>query len=223
MRLNKFIALHTGVSRREADLMIEKGEVSVNDQTAILGAQVSEDDTVKINNEPLSHDTEYVYLALNKPVGYVCSRRSQGDNQTIYDILPSEYHPLKTVGRLDRDSSGLILMTNDGDYAQQMTHPSYRKTKKYIVKLNRPLEPLHQQMISDHGVNLDDGASKFMLEKITEDRIKWNVLMSEGRNRQIRRTFSALGYSVVELHRTDFGPYSLGGLGKGEFELVRKK
>lgn len=223
MRLNKFIALHTGVSRREADLLIEKGAVSINGEVASLGAQVADSDLIAIDGAPVAHDTQYVYLALNKPVGYVCSRRAQGDSPTIYDILPSEYHALKTVGRLDRDSSGLILLTNDGDYAQQMTHPSYRKSKKYIVKLNRPLEPLHQQMISDHGVVLDDGASKLMLERITDDRIKWTVIMSEGRNRQIRRTFSALGYTVKELHRTEFGPYALGSLGEGKFEIVEKR
>lgn len=222
MRLNKYIALHTGVSRREADLLIEKGSVSIDGETASLGAQVTDAASVTVNGEPVTGNTKFVYLMLNKPVGYVCSRSAQGGAQTVYDLLPIEYRSLKTVGRLDRDSSGLILLTNDGDYAQQMTHPSYGKTKKYIVKLNRPLEPLHQQMISDHGVNLDDGSSKLVLERITDDRIKWNVMMSEGRNRQIRRTFNVLGYTVKELNRTDFGKYTLGNLDQGKYKTVDK-
>ena len=153
-------------------------------------------------------------------MGYVCSRRAQGDSPTIYELLPTEYRKLKTVGRLDRDSSGLILLTNDGDFAQRMTHPSYRKIKQYDVVLDRPLEPLHQQMISDFGVDLDDGKSQLTLERQSDDRTEWQVTMSEGRNRQIRRTFTAVGYTVIALHRTKFGNYSLDELASGKFKEV---
>ncbi|RYX78032.1 rRNA pseudouridine synthase, partial [bacterium] len=130
---------------------------------------------------------------------------------------------LKPVGRLDRDSSGLILLTNDGDFAYEMTHPKFIKTKIYQVTLGHDLEPLHQQMISDHGINLEDGVSKLQLERRSDDERKtWTVTMHEGRNRQIRRTFSSLGYDVIKLHRTDFGPYTLGNLESGKLEIVTK-
>lgn len=223
VRLNKYIALHTGTSRREADELIEKGKVTINGDLAVMGARVRPEDTVAINNKSLGNQTELQYIMLHKPVGYVCSRKQQGESPTIYELLPAEYHALKPVGRLDRDSSGLILLSNDGDFAQRMTHPSYSKVKKYEVALDRALEPLHQQMINDFGVDLEDGKSQLTLERRTDDRDEWTVTMSEGRNRQIRRTFAAVGYTVTALHRTDFGPYTLGGLAPGKFELTVAK
>ena len=222
VRLNKFIALHAGLSRREADEMIRKGHVTINGQRAIMGGRVNFDDVVEVHGEKINNQTAFIYLMLNKPIGYVCSRRQQGDNPTIYDILPDQYHTLKPVGRLDRDSSGLILLTNDGDFAQQMTHPSYKKIKRYDVSLDKPLEPLHQQMISDFGVNLDDGTSQLTLERQSDNRLDWTVTMSEGRNRQIRRTFAAIGYVVTKLHRSNFGLYNLGDLQPGNFAIVEK-
>ena len=219
-RLNKFLALHLGISRRQADNLIEKGIVRVNDMPAVLGARIQETDEVFVGDKPVNTKTAFVYLALHKPAGYVCSRRRQGDSPTVYELLPADYQRLKTVGRLDRDSSGLILLTNDGDFAQRMTHPSYRKIKQYDVVLDRPLEPLHQQMISDFGVDLDDGKSQLTLERQSDDRTEWQVTMSEGRNRQIRRTFTAVGYTVIALHRTKFGDYTLGDLESGAFSVV---
>ena len=122
--------------------------------------QVNGGDKVAVSGQPISGKTELVYIAFNKPRGYVCSRRAQGDTPTIYDILPSEYRQLKTVGRLDKDSSGLLILTNDGDFAQSMTHPSNYKVKRYEIALNEPLQPLHQQMISDFGIELPDGAKQ---------------------------------------------------------------
>ncbi len=125
---------------------------------------------------------------------------------------------LKPVGRLDKNTSGLILLTNDGTFAHQMTHPSFHKAKVYEVMLNAPLQPLHQQMISDHGVMLDDGKRQFELTRQRDgDDQSWTITMSEGRNRQIRRTFIALGYTVVTLHRTTFGSYTLGDLSEGKY------
>lgn len=220
VRLNKFLALHAGLSRRDSDEFIAKGRVKINGKTAIIGGRVEPDDVVTLDGWEVAAETAYQYLMLHKPVGYVCSRKQQGDSPTIYSLVPDEFHALKPVGRLDRDSSGLILLTNDGDFAQRMTHPSYRKVKRYEVSVDRPLEPLHQQMISDFGVDLDDGKSQLILERQSDDRQDWTVTMSEGRNRQIRRTFAALGYAVTKLHRTDFGPYSLGSLPAGDFEKV---
>ena len=218
MRLNKFIALSLGVSRRKADELIEQGKILVNGDRAVLGRQISQSDTVLHNSQEL-HIQPKKLILLHKPVGYLCSRASQGGAPTIYELLPKSLHHLKPVGRLDKDSSGLILLTNDGDFAHQMTHPSFYKMKRYLVTLDQPLQPLHRQMINDFGVQLPDGPSRLTLERQHDgDDRRWIVQMSEGRNRQIRRTFAALGYTVKKLHRTDFGSYSLGGMKRGEFQ-----
>jgi len=221
-RLNKHLALQLGVSRREADALIEKGKVTINGSPATLGARFQEGDTIAVADTPLvSAAVAYQYVALNKPAGYVCSRKPQGDSPTVYELLPANFHSLKLVGRLDRNSSGIILLTNDGDFAYRMTHPKFAKTKVYSVRLDADLEPLHQQMISDYGVQLEDGPSKLSLERLRDDsRKEWRVTMSEGRNRQIRRTFSSLGYEVKKLHRTNFGNYSVGDMKPGTYELV---
>ncbi|MBR6134024.1 rRNA pseudouridine synthase [Candidatus Saccharibacteria bacterium] len=221
IRLNKYIATNFGVSRREADELIAAGRVKINDKKAEIGMRAHEGDTITVDGRNIL-EQEPVYLALHKPVGYVCSRKKQGDTPTLYDLLPKKYQVLKTVGRLDKDSSGLILLTNDGDFAFQMTHPKFSKTKLYTVEIDRDLEPLHQQMIADFGIQLPDGRSQMGLSKIGESRKKWDVSISEGRNRQIRRTFEALGYKVVSLHRYKFGPYELSGLPEGEFTEVKK-
>ena len=221
IRLNKHLALQLGVSRRQADDLIARGSVRINDTTAILGSRFKPGDIISVNGEKVADNTAYEYLAFNKPAGYVCSRKQQGDNPTIYDIIPIKYHHLKPVGRLDRDSSGLILLSNDGNFAFNMTHPSFAKTKIYNVRLEHDLSPLHQQMINDHGINLDDGRSQLKIERMNEaDRKSWIVTMTERRNRQIRRTFGALGYTVKKLRRTNFGNYALGDIKTGEFEIV---
>lgn len=220
-RLNKFLAFELGCSRREADAMIEQGRVNINDTTAQLGARFLPSDRITIDGEPLQKSTQTTTLAFHKPVGYVSSRKKQGDSETIYALLPSKLHHLKPVGRLDRDSSGLLLLTNDGDLAYHMTHPKFHKTKIYEVTLDHTLAPLHRQMISDFGVMLPDGKSKFELERLHDgDDTAWRITMSEGRNRQIRRTFAALGYTVVHLHRLSFGDYSLGDIKPGEYKAV---
>ena len=218
IRLNKFLAERLGVSRREADDLIAAGKVLINNRPAVLGAKIDKNDKVCYNDKIVPFDTEFLYLAFNKPVGYVCSRRAQGEAPTLYELLPEDYQKLKTVGRLDKDSSGLILLTNDGDFAFQMTHPKFHKEKIYEVELDRPLEPLHQQMISDYGVMLDDGPSSFT---VIHDNNIYTVVLSEGRNRQIRRTFAALGYRVTKLHRIQFGKYQLSGLKPGKYVIIK--
>lgn len=224
-RLNKFLALQLGISRRQADELISSGKISINGKKAELGARFLDSDEIKLGDKIISSKKqEFVYLLMNKPRGYVCSRKKQGENETIYAILPKKYHSLKPVGRLDKDSSGLLLLTNDGDFAFRMTHPKFRKIKEYLVELDAPLAPLHQQMIADFGINLPDGKSQFGLERIDDERKKWKVSMSEGRNRQIRRTFAAVGYEVCELHRTVFGVYFLPeDLPSSEFIEVSEK
>lgn len=218
MRINKFVALCTGMSRRAADAAIAEGRVLVNNQPPTTGRAITETDTVTLDSRVITPPVNTTTIMLNKPAGYVVSRDGQG-SKTVYDILPEEFQQLKPVGRLDKDSSGLLLLTNDGNLANELTHPSNRKLKIYEVTLKQPLQPLHRQMISDFGVELEDGLSKFELERKTEDDRDWIVRMSEGRNRQIRRTFDALGYGVIKLHRTHFGPYHLIDLGSGKYVL----
>ena len=218
-RLNKFLAERLGISRREADEIISDGKVTVDGKIAQLGVKIDKNNKVCYNNKIVPQQAEYLYIMFHKPVGYVCSRRAQDSAPTLYELLPQKYQHLKTVGRLDKDSSGLILLTNDGDFAFQMTHPKFRKTKVYEVELNRALEPLHQQMISDYGVMLDDGPSQFKV--IKDEQNRYIVTLTEGRNRQIRRTFAVLGYKVTKLHRTHFGKYELGNLAPEKYVIIK--
>lgn len=221
LRLNKHLALSLGISRREADNLISQDKVQINGTVATLGARFKNGDDIAVNGKKIAPKTEFLYIAMNKPTGYVCSRRQQGDRPTIYELLPKNLHHLKTVGRLDCDSSGLILLTNNGDFTYQMTHPSFYKIKIYNVRLENNLQPLHQQMISDYGVTLEDGPSKLQLERMSEtDSKSWIVTMHEGRNRQIRRTFGSLGYTIEKLHRTNFGNYALGDIQAGKYNFI---
>lgn len=200
--------------------MIAAGRITIDGQRATIGNQVTDDSTVSLDGKPLQTQAKLTIL-FNKPIGYVCSRRQQGDIPTIYSLLPEKYRSLKSAGRLDADSSGLLIMTNDGDLAHQLMHPSFHKQKTYLATLDRELEPLHQQMIADIGVNLEDGTSQLGLMRLSDDnRKEWQVTMGEGRNRQVRRTFAALGYTVTKLHRTNLGNYSLGDIPSGKFKTV---
>lgn len=220
MRINKYIALYTGLSRRAADDAIAHNRVHVNGQLPQPGADITDNDQVMLDGSVITPTVKTTTIMLNKPAGYVVSRDGQG-SKTIYDLLPADMHHLKPVGRLDKDSSGLLLLTNDGQLAHELTHPSYRKTKIYEVIIDAPLAPLHRQMINDHGIELDDGPSRLTLERLRDgDDTSWIVTMHEGRNRQIRRTFYALGYRVDRLHRTQFGLYRLGQLGPGKHQIV---
>lgn len=225
VRLNKYIAQNLAIGRRQADYYIERGRVTINGKPAQLGDRidplvdaVAVDDTIMTTEQT----ADFSYLALNKPVGYVCSRKQQGDAETIYALLPKDYHHLKPVGRLDKDSSGLILLTNDGDFTHRMTHPSFVKIKRYEVSLSKALEPLHRQMIVEHGIELEDGNSQFMIERINDgDEKQWLITMHEGKNRQIRRTFASLGYSINKLHRVQFGNYTLDDLRTKSYSEIK--
>lgn len=210
VRINKFVALASGLSRRAADAAIEQGRVFVDGRPPVVGQTITGDHVVTLDGKRLHAPQTLRTIIMHKPVGVVVSRNGQG-SKTIYDLLPPELHNLKPIGRLDKDSSGLLLLTDDGALAHELTHPRFAKTKIYEIKLDKPLEPLHRQMISDHGVQLNDGPSKLQLEKLNGNPATWKIIMREGRNRQIRRTFAALGYTVTTLHRVQFGPYILKG------------
>lgn len=212
-RLNKYLAHTVGFSRRQADEQIALGTVLINGRPAQLGAIIQPGrDTITIANKHIEHTPKrYQYVLLNKPTGYVCSRRQQGDTPTIYSLLPIEYQNLKVAGRLDKDSCGLVLLTDDGDTIFKLTHPKFAKQKVYIVGLNKPLKPSDKIKIED-GVRLEDGSSCFKIAKPSTQYPKPNtykITMHEGRNRQIRRTFKALGYTVTHLERIKLGPYRL--------------
>ena len=225
-RLNKFIALALGISRREADTMVGQGKVRINNLPARIGQHVSASDDVRVGDKKLK-TADYQYILLHKPSGYVCSRKQQGDTPTIYSLLPSDLSHLKPVGRLDKDSSGLLILTNDGDFAHRMTHPKFRKSKIYEIEIDKPLSEKDFRKITEIGVDIGElKLSKFQLvarhqsSVISKTTIQepsdwrlgtkdWSVTLREGRNRQIRRTFSALGYEVIRLHRTAFGNFSL--------------
>ncbi len=212
MRLNRYVALATGLSRRAADAAISEQRVRVNDHIGQLGQEVSPEDKVTLDGKLCSIANAPTTVILNKPAGYVCSRDGQG-SKTIYDLLPRELHHLKPVGRLDKNSSGLLLLTNDGKLAHQLTHPSFQKEKVYLIELDKPLAEQARDEV-ERGVQLEDGISRL---KLNGNGRNWTVHMSEGRNRQIRRTFDALGFKVTKLHRTRFGSYVLGNIAEGTY------
>lgn len=218
MRINRFIAAATGVSRREADKLIQGRKIFINDLPAQLTDHVTSIDKVYLSKKQLFLPLAYSTILLNKPVGYVVSRDGQG-SRTVYDLLPPELSHLKTVGRLDKDSSGLLVLTDNGQLAHELTHPKFEKNKVYEIQLNRPLRPEDADSI-ETGVRLDDGVSKLLVSFDGINPKALRVTMQEGRNRQIRRTFSALNYTVKKLHRTQFGQYKLGVLKAGEYETV---
>ena len=215
MRINQFVAHATGCSRRHADELIAGRRVHLNDTPAELGAEVGESDVVSLDGTPLTLPI-YQTIMLHKPTGYVTSRRQQGSAATIYELLPPELHELKPVGRLDKDSSGLLILTNDGERAQRWQHPSAGKWKHYEVGLDRALSASDQAKL-ESGVELTDGLSRLNLSGSGR---KYTVQLQEGRNRQIRRSFAALGYEVVQLHRTEFGALQLGQLAGGRWRVL---
>jgi 23S rRNA pseudouridine2605 synthase len=204
MRINRYIAHSTGMSRRAADQAILEGRVQLNGAAPQPGTDVSDTDTVTFDHTVLTLPETFQTIILNKPTGYVVSREGQGA-KTIYELLPPELHALKPVGRLDKDSSGLLLLTNNGTLAQELTHPSHQKKKVYIVHLDKPLTSQAAEEITT-GVQLEDGTSQLGLKG---SGTSWVVSMYEGRNRQIRRTFAQLNYNVIHLHRIRFGEYAL--------------
>jgi 23S rRNA pseudouridine2605 synthase len=216
MRLNQYIARATGVSRRSADRLITAGDILVNNKLPLLGQTVQSSDNVSQNGRVLSLPDRQMVIAIHKPTGYICSRNGQG-SATIYQLLPKKYHHLKSVGRLDKDSSGLLILTSDGQLSHQLTHPSFKKTKTYLVRLAKPLSQADLKKLS-LGVNLEDGQSVLHVSVYDVKNNCYEVRMNEGRNRQIRRTFLAINNQVIELRRTGFGPYDLGNLAIGQYQ-----
>lgn len=212
-RLNKFISNSGYCSRREADKFIETGNVTINGKRAELGARVLPRQKVLVNGHLIVHDIEPVYIALNKPVGVV-STTDPKDPDNIIDFISHE-HRIFPIGRLDKDSQGLILLTNDGDIVNKILRAGNNHEKEYIVTLDRPFDSAFLQGMANGVPILDRVTRKCKLEKINDYTFK--ITMTQGLNRQIRRMCEYFSYDVVKLERIKVLNIELGKLGQGNW------
>lgn len=219
MRLQKYLAMSGVASRRASEKLIAEGHVSVNGITVTeMGVQVSETDKVTVDGEAVHLETEKHYLAYNKPIGEVTTVSDPEGRATVMDKFRDYPVRLYPVGRLDYDSEGLLLLTNDGEMMQHVLHPSHEVEKQYLVKVSNHLseEALHQLA---SGVQLDDGrlTSPAKVRLIRHEAFDSVVLITihEGRYRQVRRMMEAVGHQVVALRRVGFGPVYLNDLPRG--------
>jgi 23S rRNA pseudouridine2604 synthase len=213
MRLNKYIS-ETGVcSRREADKWIEAGRVTCNGQPAALGTQVAEGDEVRIDGELIGQKKKQVYLALNKPVGIICTTEPHMEDNIIDHVgFPERIFP---VGRLDRDSEGLILLTNDGDIVNEILRSENNHEKEYVVTVDRPITDLSLEMLAA-GVKIRGEVTKrSMVTRVNPQTFR--IVLTQGLNRQIRRMCSALGYRAQRLQRVRIMNIQLGNLKTGQW------
>ena len=212
MRIARALALAGIAARRKCEVFILEGLVTVNGETVRdLGRQVEPDkDEIRFRGKPLSSEPP-VYFLLHKPAGYTTTASDPHAEKTVFELLPPEIKArLFPVGRLDRDSTGLLLFTNDGDLANRLTHPRYGVGKWYEVTLDRPLDPRARARVL-RGVPLEEGPARAeRVEAVSARTVR--LLLREGRKREIRRIFQQVGYRVEALCRTDFGPLKLGSL-----------
>jgi len=198
-RINKYLAESGYCSRREADRLIKAGQVFINDVPAKLGDRVGEDDKVNVEGRSKPQHNPPVYILFHKPVGVITtSDRSKENNIFDYIDFPKRIFP---VGRLDVASSGLLLLTNDGPLANRLMHPRYEHEKEYVVTIDRPLEKLDLGKLQN-GVKLDNGEKTLPAKVRKMKPNKFAIILKEGKNRQIRRMCTALGYEVTSLMRT---------------------
>lgn len=221
MRLQKFIASSGLVSRRKAEELIVAGRVMVNDQMVTkLGTSVNPDrDVVVVNGERVSPPKSFRYLAFHKPVGIVCTRAQYKNEKTVYDLVP-DVRDLVIVGRLDKDSSGLIVLTNDGELVNQLTHPRYEHTKEYEVRTAKPFESEAIAKLQ-RGVKLQEGWARFDKLTVIEPTLIRGVL-HQGWKRQIRRMVGEVGGHITELKRIRFNNLELGDVEPGAWIEVKR-
>lgn len=231
VRVQKAIADRGIASRREAEAWIEEGRVTVNGEQISLGDKcLPGDDVITVDGNSLPRqEPEKVVLAMNKPKGIVCTNDDPHAKRTVFDLLPVDFAAkrLFCVGRLDKDSEGLLLLTNDGHLKQQLTHPSYNVVKKYAVEIDKPLREADIRKLI-RGIQWE--GERLAIEKVfpTGSRTKKNwkqleVTMHHGKKREIRRLFYAFGYEVKRLQRTQIGQFALKGIPKGQFKLLGKR
>lgn len=219
MRINKFLAYCGVASRRGADQLINDGVVKINGRVCSLGDEVDIScDMVVVNSKPVNMIKKYDYYIMNKPKGYVCTVKDNRGRKTVMDLLPNNDKRLFPVGRLDYDTEGLLLLTNDGDLTYKLTHPKNEVPKTYLVKTEKPIS--NEDLIKlRSGVYIDGVKTKkcnIRLNETTKEGFKLYVTITEGRNRQIRKMFEAVNNNVDFLKRIKIGELTLTGLNRGE-------
>ena len=220
MRLNRFLAAAGVGSRRKCDELIAAGRVTINGRVCTdFSAQPSERDHVKVNGK-LVHLEHEMTIALHKPVGFVSTRSDPNARDTIFDLLPPKFPRLFNIGRLDAQSEGLLILTNNGDLAQELTHPRFKIEKEYEVTLDRQWDSALTQKLL-HGIFLGgQRAQMARVHSIGPTRVR--VVLRQGINQQIRRMFYAVGYEVKRLVRVRIGNLRLGDLPRGQWRILSK-
>ena len=225
VRLNKYIARSGVTSRRKADDLIDQGRVKVNGEVVKeYWYRVQEEDTVEVNGTVIS-PRRHVYILLNKPKDTITTTDDERDRETVLDLIrlpDKENLGLFPVGRLDRDTLGVLLITNDGDLAHRLMHPSYEIDKLYLVRTKEPVKP-HQLDQLREGVALEDGpaAADQVAYARSDDHHEIGLRLHEGRNRQIRRMMDALGHDVVHLERINYAGLTAEGVRRGKWRRLR--
>ncbi|MGA0846893.1 MAG: pseudouridine synthase, partial [Luteolibacter sp.] len=218
IRLNKFLALCGVGSRRKCDELIQSGRIEVNGSPCLnLGTKVSGSDHVRLDGKRVTAK-ESLVIAFHKPRGFVCTRDDERSRDTIYSLLPGKLRSLHHVGRLDLDSEGLLILTNDGDLSQRLMHPSKSVEKEYLVTADQSFQSEHiEQFLS--GIFTPEGKLKAKAaERISPRRLR--VVLDHGAKRQIRVMFEALGYRVIKLLRVRIGDLWLGDLEPGRWAIL---
>ncbi len=223
MRINKSIAANTSFSRRKADELIKNGKVSLNGkQTLELGLDINpEKDKIAISNRLVKQKTDKVYLALNKPKGYITTLADEHGRRTVMLLVPKQKN-LKPVGRLDMDTEGLLLFSNDGEFINRLTHPKFECEKEYYVKIDGELKETDRKKL-ENGIILDGietSKAKINVIKAEKKRTLLTMTIHEGRNRQIREMFDSIHRPVEYLQRIRIGRIKLGNLQKGKYRLL---
>lgn len=219
-RLNKFLASCGVGSRRKCDELIQAGRVEINGSPCVnMGTRISVGDHVRVDGKRVVPG-EPLIVAFHKPRGYVCTREDELGRETIYALLPQTLHALHHVGRLDRDSEGLLILTNDGDLSQQLMHPSKSVEKEYLVTSNQAFENAHLDQFLE-GVFTPEGKLKAKaIERLSPRRL--SVVLDHGAKRQIRVMFESLGYQVTKLLRVRIGGLWLGDLEPGRWAILNR-
>ena len=225
MRINKYLSESGVCSRRAADKLIEDGEVKINGKSAKLGDDVTDDDLVTVGGEVVSAVKKYDYYAMNKPKGYVCTVKDDKGRKTVMDLLPPGIQRVVPVGRLDYDTEGLLLFTNDGELTNKLTHPKNGVYKTYLVKVESYIPDEALKTLS-RGVELDGKYTNPCKVKLIERNklgTKLHVSINEGRNRQVRRMFEAIGFDIDFLKRISIGELTVSGLDRGDVRKLNKR
>jgi 23S rRNA pseudouridine2605 synthase len=224
IRLNKYIAGSGVCSRRQADELISKGQVKVNDEVVLeMGHKVSRDDKVELNGKTLFSE-KLVYILLNKPKDSITTTADTHGRRTVIDVLKYEgKERLFPVGRLDRNTTGVLLLTNDGQLSQEMTHPKYNVRKTYKATLDKSLTSTDLEKLLA-GVELEDGLAKADEVAFVDpgDKRQVGVEIHSGKNRVVRRMFEAIGFEVRSLDRVLFGELSKEGIGRGKWRFLKE-